>query len=53
MRKARWEGEREKARPLPYNVRFFGTICGSVVLPKRGDYLDDFEGCCEDNSVKG
>ena len=27
--------------------------CGSVVLAKRGDYLDDFEGGCEDNSIKG
>ena len=33
--------------------------CGSLEdlrvceLAKRGDYLDDFEGCCEDNIVKG
>ena len=30
---------REEARPLPYNVRFSGRICGSVVLPKPRDYL--------------
>ena len=36
-------------RPLPYNVRFSGWICGSVVLAKPADYLDACERCCEDN----
>ena len=31
------EGEREE-RTLPYNVRFSGQICGSVVLAKPADY---------------
>ena len=30
-------------RPLPYNLRFTGRICGSVVLAKQADYLDAFE----------
>ena len=34
-------------------MQFSGRICGSVVLAKPGDYLDAFEGCCEDNSIKG
>ena len=46
------EGEREE-RTLPYNVRFSGQICGSVVLAKPADYLDAFERCYEDNSIKG
>ena len=45
-------GKREE-RPLPYNVQFSGWICGSVVLAKPADYLDAFEHCCKDNSVKG
>ena len=45
-------GKREK-RPLRYNVRFSGRICGSVVLALPADYLDAFERCCEDNSEKG
>ena len=45
-------GKREE-RPLPYDVRFSGRICGSVVLAKPADYLDAFERCCEDNSIKG
>ena len=28
-------------------------MCGSVVLAKPADYLDPFERCCEDNSIKG
>ena len=48
-RGARWEGEGEE-RPLPYNVRFTGRICGSVVLAKPADYLDAFEDCCKDNA---
>ena len=28
MREARWEEEREEARPLPYNVRFSGGFAG-------------------------
>ena len=35
----------------PCNVRFSGEICGFVVLAKRGDCLDDFEGYWEDNSI--
>ena len=46
------DGKREE-RPLPYNVPFSGLICGSVVLAKPANYLDDFECCCEDNSRKG
>ena len=34
-------------------MQFSGRIWGSVVLAKPGDYLDAFEGCCEDNSIKG
>ena len=51
-REGRWEGEREEARPLPYSVWFPGRICGSVVLAKPRNDLGDFEGCCDDNSVK-
>ena len=47
-RRERWEWE---ARPLPYNVRFSGSICGFVVLAKQGECLDDFEGYWEDNSI--
>ena len=36
-----------------HDVQFSGRIWGSVVLAKPGDYLDAFEGCCEDNSIKG
>ena len=36
------KGEGEE-RPLPYNVRFTGRICGSVVLAKPADYLDALE----------
>ena len=46
------KGKREE-RPLPYDVRFYGRICGSVVLAKPADYLDAFERCCGDNSIKG
>ena len=46
------KGKREE-RPLPYDVRFSGRICGSVVLAKPADHLDAFERCCEDNSIKG
>ena len=46
------DGKREE-RPLPYNVRFSGQICGSVVLAKPADYLGVFECCCEYNSIKG
>ena len=28
VREARWEEEREEARPLPYNVRFSGGFAG-------------------------
>ena len=45
-------GKREE-RPLLYNVQFSGWICGSVVLAKPAYYLDAFERCCKDNSVKG
>ena len=48
-RGAMGRGKREE-RPLPYNLRFTGRICGSVVLAKPADYLDAFEGCCEDNT---
>ena len=47
-RGARWEGGREK-RGLCHIV--WG--CGSVVLAKPADYLDAFERCREDNSIKG
>ena len=40
-------------RPLSYNVRFSGRIFGSVVLAKPANYLDAFECCSKDNSVKG
>ena len=43
---ARWERGREK-RVLCH------MMCGSVVLAKPADYLDAFERCCEDNSIKG
>ena len=46
------KGKREES-PLPYDLRFSGRICGSVVLAKPADYLDAFERCCEDNSLKG
>ena len=46
------KGKREE-RPLPYDVRFSGRICGSVVLAKPADHLDAFKRCCEDNSIKG
>ena len=46
------KGKREE-RPLPYDVRFSGRICGSVVLAKPADHLDGFKRCCEDNSIKG
>ena len=36
------KGKREE-RPLPYDVRFSGRICGSVVVAKPADYLDAFE----------
>ena len=43
------DGKREgEERPLPYNVRFTGRICGSVVLAKPADYLDAFEDRCKD-----
>ena len=45
-RGARWERGREK-RVLCH------MMCGSVVLAKPADYLDAFERCCEDNSIKG
>ena len=32
VRGARWEREKREERPLPYNVRLSGRICGSVVL---------------------
>ena len=45
------DGKREEEeRPLPYNVRFTGRICGSVVLAKPADYLDAFEDRCKDNA---
>ena len=45
---ARWERGREK-RVLCH------MMCSSLsaVLAKPGDYLDAFERCCEDNSIKG
>ena len=46
------KGKREES-PLPYDLRFSGRICGSVVLAKPADYLDAFERCCEDNSING
>ena len=43
------KGEGEE-RPLPYNVRFTGRICGSVVLAKPADYLGAFEDCFKDDA---
>ena len=39
--------EKREERPLQYNVRFSGRICGTVVLGQPGNYLNAFEGCCE------
>jgi len=45
----RWEGERKKGG----FVWFSGRICGSVVLAKLDDDLDDFECPFKDLSIEG
>ena len=45
----RGKGEGEE-RPLSYNVRFTGRICGSVVLAKPADYLGAYEDCFKDDA---
>ena len=32
----RWEERKNGRKPLPNNVRFFGTFCGSLVLTHYG-----------------
>ena len=53
-KRAQLDGKRkERIRPLPIYVQCSGRICGFVVLAKRGNYLEDSGGYCEDNSIKG
>ena len=51
-RVGRWEGVREMRRPLPYNVRFSGRICGSVVMAEPEENLKDFECSFKDPSIE-
>ena len=45
-------GKREE-RPLPYNVRFSGQICGSLTMAEAGEDLADFECSFKDLSLEG
>ena len=45
-------GKREE-RPLPYNVRFSGQICGCLTVAKPGEDLRDFECSFKDLSLEG
>ena len=45
-------GKREE-RPLPYNVRFSGQICGSLTMAEAGEDLTDFECSFKDLSLEG
>ena len=45
-------GKREE-RPLPYNVRFSGQICGSLIMAEPGEDLRDFECSFKDLSLEG
>ena len=44
-------GKREE-RPLPYNVRFSGQICGSLTMAEAGEDLADFECSFKDLSLE-
>ena len=46
------KGKREE-RPLPYNVRFSGQICGSLTMAEAGEDLADFECSFKDLSLEG
>ena len=45
--------DKRERRPLPDFVRFSGRICGSVVLAKPDDDLNDFDGSFNDLSIEG
>ena len=45
--------DKRERRPLPDFVRFSGGICGSVVLAKPDDDLNDFDGSFNDLSIEG